>query len=60
MSLTHTDTYSAVQDQDITRQDDGVTEEASDARMKAGQSRRIYNELYKVIPSERKISIIGY
>ena len=30
---------------------DGVTDEASDPRMNAGQSRRIYSELYKVIDS---------
>ncbi len=30
---------------------DGVTDEAIDPRMKAGQSRRIYSELYKVIDS---------
>ncbi|XP_076470982.1 nucleolar GTP-binding protein 2-like [Babylonia areolata] len=43
--------YDASKDGDIVREDEGVREEEPEVVFKAGQSKRIWNELYKVIDS---------
>ncbi len=42
------DKYSAEKDIDLVREDTGVKDEAPELVFKAGQSKRIWNELYKV------------
>lgn len=48
---TKTESYSSEKDRDLVRDDGGVRDEASDQLFSKGQSRRIWNELYKVIDS---------
>jgi len=48
---TKVDSYSEENDRDIVRDDQGVREEKGDHMFSKGQSRRIWNELYKVIDS---------
>nr|KAG5698630.1 hypothetical protein BaRGS_003144 [Batillaria attramentaria] len=43
--------YDETKDSNIVREDDGVREEEPEVVFKAGQSKRIWNELYKVIDS---------
>jgi len=43
--------YSSEKDKDLVRDDGGVTDEAKHVIFRAGQSKRIWNELYKVIDS---------
>ncbi|XP_071496317.1 uncharacterized protein [Diadema antillarum] len=45
------DQYDAGKDKDLVVEDDGVKEEVKDYIFSAGQSKRIWNELYKVIDS---------
>lgn len=45
------DTYDSAKDTDLVVDNEGVTNEAMFALFKAGQSRRIWGELYKVIDS---------
>ena len=43
-----TDTYQSEKDLDLVIQDDGIKDLPSEMLFKAGQSKRIWNELYKV------------
>jgi len=43
-------TYQQSKDRDLVTADPGYTVEASDMIFKAGQSKRIWNEVYKVSP----------
>lgn len=46
-----TESYSEEKDSNIVQEDDGVRDEAKEIVMTAGQSKRIWGELYKVIDS---------
>lgn len=44
-----TESYSEEKDSNIVQEDDGVRDEAKEIIMTAGQSKRIWGELYKVM-----------
>jgi nuclear GTP-binding protein len=47
--------YDQEKDLDLMREDDGVKQEAINPLFKAGQSKRIWNELYKVMVDSKRI-----